>query len=586
MRNHLLRNRLFPSFSFRSCAALFLLLFLPALALGQDNPRSWKIADFTSHIDVHEDGSVDILEHISFVFLGQFHGIRRFIPVDYPGPDGSNYKLLLKVKDVTDEEGKRLDYSVSTQGHYRVIKVMLPNATDAEKKVFISYSVRNAVKFFDDYAEFYWNVTGNGWSVPIDNGAALVHLPATATGGLRANSYVGVYGSNEKGMVDIQGSDVSASTSNPLSPREGLTVDVYIPKGVLHQPSAFTRAWWFAVGNPIVFLPLLSFAVMFTIWRQWGKDPDDGTSVAPMYEPPQGITPAEAGTLVTDSVEPRDITSILVDLAVRGYLKITEIQHTNLLIFKNKDYLFQSLKEPAEWGQLAPFERTMLQSLFASGGKEVHLSDLRNRFYTAIPVLKSGVIAALKEKGMYTVDPESASMYWILGAVVIAVPVYLLSKFAHVEFFGSGWITIAGLLVSALIVFLFGRIMTAKSLLGVHTRIAVLGFQEFMNRVDADRLKRMPPDTFEKYLPYAMALGVEHRWAKAFVGIVQNPPGWYQSVDGGVFNPFLFTHSMSDMTSLANQAFTSAPRAASGSTGFGGGGFSGGGFGGGGGDAF
>ncbi len=584
MRNHLFRKHVF-----RRCAALLLFLVLPAFALGQADSPSWKIADFTSHIQVHEDGSVDVLEHISFVFFGQFHGIRRFIPVDYPGPDGSNYKLLLKVKDVTDEDGKRLDYSVSSQGHYRAIKVMLPGANDAEKKVYISYSLRNAVKFFDDYAEFYWNVTGNGWSVPIDNATALVHLPESAAGQLRAISYVGVFGSNEKGSAEIQGAEVSASASNPLSPREGLTVDVYIPKGILRQPSSFTRAWWFAEGNPILFLPLFSFAVMFCIWWRWGKDPDDGTSVAPMYEPPKNISPAEAGTLVEDSVEPRDITSILVDLAVRGYLKITEIEHSSLPIFKNKDYLFQSLKEPTEWNQLAPFERTMLENLFSATGKEVHLSDLRNRFYPAIPALKSGIIAALKEKGMYTVDPESASMYWILGAVVIAVPVYLLGKFGHVEFFSSGLWSVAGVLASALIVFLFGRVMTAKTLLGVHTKIAVLGFQEFMNRVDADRLKRMPPDTFEKYLPYAMALGVEHRWAKAFVGIVQNPPAWYQSSGGGMFNPYLFSHSMNDMTSLASQTFTSAPRAASGSTGFGGGsggGFSGGGFGGGGGDAF
>ena len=62
-----------------------------------------------------------------------------------------------------------------------------------------------------------------------------------------------------------------------------------------------------------------------------------------------------------------------------------------------------------------------------------------------------------------------------------------------------------------------------------------------MNRVDADRLKRMPPDTFEKYLPYAMALGVEHHWAQAFAGIIQNPPNWYVSPNGMTgFNPIFF----------------------------------------------
>jgi uncharacterized membrane protein len=113
-----------------------------------------------------------------------------------------------------------------------------------------------------------------------------------------------------------------------------------------------------------------------------------------------------------------------------------------------------------------------------------------------------------------------------------------------------------------------------------------------MNRVDADRLKRMPPDTFEKFLPYAMALGVEHRWAHAFQGIVQNPPTWYTGTDGYMFNPILFTNNMNYMATQASSVFVSAPRASSTGSGFGGGfgggggGFSGGGFGGGGGGAF
>ena len=137
---------------------------------------------------------------------------------------------------------------------------------------------------------------------------------------------------------------------------------------------------------------------------------------------------------------------------------------------------------------------------------------------------------------------------------------------------------------------MFAREMSAKTVKGGRTRIAVLGFQEFMNRVDADRLKRMPPDTFEKYLPYAMALGVEHQWAQAFAGIVQNPPTWYASPGGyNTFNPIFFTNSMHGMATDMHQAFVSAPRASSSGSGFGGGGgggFSGGGFGGGGGSAF
>jgi uncharacterized membrane protein len=122
-----------------------------------------------------------------------------------------------------------------------------------------------------------------------------------------------------------------------------------------------------------------------------------------------------------------------------------------------------------------------------------------------------------------------------------------------------------------------------------------LGFQEFMNRVDADRLKIMPPSTFEKVLPYAMALGVEHHWAQAFAGIVKDPPSWYVAPGGygsGMgFNPIFFSSSMHSMATDMHQTFVSAPRASSSGSGFsggggGGGGFSGGGFGGGGGSAF
>jgi uncharacterized membrane protein len=146
--------------------------------------------------------------------------------------------------------------------------------------------------------------------------------------------------------------------------------------------------------------------------------------------------------------------------------------------------------------------------------------------------------------------------------------------------------------LALLIVWLIGRQMTAKTLSGQKDYIYVLGFQEFMTRVDADRLKRMPPDTFEKCLPFAMALGVEHQWSKKFEGILQTPPQWYQGYGPGYtnFNPYLFTNSLGGMASQAHDTFVSAPRSESSGSGFssggGGGGFSGGGFGGGGGGAF
>ena len=552
--------------------------------------QSWRIADFQDTVLISEDGTALVKERISLVFIGQWHGIHRTIPIEYPGPRGTNYTLFLEVTAVTDGAGQKLKYDSKTSGGYRDLKIYIPGAVNTTRTVEISYIVRNGIRYFEDHDEFYWNVTGNDWPVPIDHAEAHVYLPKAAAGRLRAQAFTGVYGSAQRDATsEVSGADVAFETSNPLPMRGGMTVDVFVPKGILKEPSAITRAFWFLGSNPIVFLPFVTFAVMYVLWWYKGRDPDPGRSVAPMYEPPPGMSPAEAGALIDDTIHPRDITSTIVDLAVRGYIKIEETVDTTLLVFHSKDYIFHLVKPLTEWQGLAPHERVMLENIFA-GGQQTRLSSLKNRFYTTIPVIKQDIKAALKNKGMYLLDPDSANGYNV-GAVLVIVAPFLLAQFSgYKQIFNSVLLLIVCGIVSAIIWWLFAREMSAKTLQGARTRIAVLGFQEFMNRVDADRLKRMPPDTFEKYLPFAMALGVEHHWAQAFAGIIQNPPNWYVSPNGMTgFNPIFFSSSMHSMASDMNQVFVSAPRSSSSGSGFGGGGgggFSGGGFGGGGGGAF
>lgn len=567
------------------CAILLAATVPPAFA------KSWRIADFKDNITVGQDGSTLVTERINLVFIGEWHGIHRIIPIEYPGPGSTNYTLFLTVNSVTDENGVKLKYDSSTSRGYRDLKIYLPGAIDTTRTVQIEYTLRNAVRYFENHDEFYWNVTGNDWPVPIDHAEAFVTLPQTAAGSLRAQAFTGVYGSTEgEAASTVNGADVSFETTNPLPMRGGLTIDIYIPKGILKEPSGFTRALWVIESNPIIFLPLVTFGVMFLLWRYKGRDPDPGLSVAPMYEPPKDMTPAEVGALVDDSVDPRDITSTIVDLAVRGYVRIEETEDQGL-IFKSKDYILHLLKPREQWTNVVPHERVMLEHIFDSGGTATRLSSLKNRFYTAIPTIRTNVMSALKTKGMYSVDPDSANGYSIAAILLILLPFGIFQGLGYKNFFASGLLLAGSLFVSAIIWFLFARVMTAKTVRGGRTRIEVLGFQEFMNRVDADRLKRMPPDTFEKFLPYAMALGVEHHWAKAFAGIVKDPPSWYVSPTGmrGGFNPVFFSNSMHSMASDMHQVFVSAPRASSSGSGFsggGGGGFSGGGFGGGGGSAF
>ncbi|HXY03671.1 MAG TPA: DUF2207 domain-containing protein, partial [Terriglobales bacterium] len=437
-------NRNFLSLPFTSAKpylSTILLLFVLLVSASPAFGRSWRVTDFHDDISVAEDGSAAVREQIILSFIGQWHGIHRFIPVEYPGPSGTNYTLFLKVTGVTDENGAKLKYESSKSGDYRDLKIYIPDADNATRVVNIDYTVRNGTRFFEDHDEFYWNVTGNDWPVPIDHASASVTFPEPAAGSLRAQAFTGVYGSAERdASAGINGAQATFETKNPLPMRGGLTIDIYIPKGVLKEPGQFTRAMWFLGSNPIVLAPLLTFIVMFVIWGYWGRDPDPGMSVAPMYEPPTGISPAEAGTLLGDTIHPRDITSTIVDLAVRGFVKIEETKDDGL-VFHHKDYILHLLIPQQNWQGLQPHERVMLENIFG-GGSETRLSNLKNRFYTAVPVIRQDIMAELKTKGMYLVDPDSANGYSFVGILIIVAPFLLLQFLWHKDVFSSVWLLI------------------------------------------------------------------------------------------------------------------------------------------------
>ena len=575
--------RLFP----RLCI-LPLLCLLTFCHLLPAQARSFVLSGFNVEIQVLSGGDLLVTETVSPRFEGAWNGIERLIPIEYRTPQGFNYSLLLDRVTVTDEQGTPLTFESSRERHYRNFRIWIPGATDATRTFVLKYRVRNGLKFFEDHDELYWNVTGDEWDVPIEQASVRIILPPQTTG-IRAQAFTGAYGARESAAtVEIVGAGVGMIMTRALGFREGLTVVVGWDKGIVAAPTAVDQTRTFLVSNWALGIPLLVFIVMYRLWATRGRDPRL-RPITVLYEPPDRLTPAEAGTLVDESPDTRDITATVVDLAVRGYVAIKEQQAEHLFgLWSSTDYVFRRSKPPDSWKTLAKHERLLLEALFKdSTTDDVSLSSLENRFYRSLPPIQDAIFESLQKRKYYTQRPDRVKQGYLVGGIVLGV-LLTVALSALADRWGLAPLTfLAAGFVSGLIVVWFGRIMPARTQQGSRALEGVLGFEEFLTRVEADRFDRVvkTPELFEKFLPYAMALGVENNWARAFESIVMTSPTWYQGADIAQFNTRGFTSRMGDMAARTGTTMTSAPRS-SGGSGFSGGGSSGGGFGGGGGRGF
>jgi uncharacterized membrane protein YgcG len=573
----------------RLAAALAAALVAATLLAAPAASREIAIERFEADLVVSADGGLEVEETIRFRFDGAWNGIEREIPVEYRTPQGLAYRLDLQLVSIADDQGTTLRHESSRVRHYRRFRIWVPGAADAARTVVIRYRVANALRFFASHDELYWNVTGDTWEMPIGAASARVLLPDAATS-LRATAFTGPYGSRARDAdVAIDGSTVRVEMTRALDFREGLSVVVGWAPGVVRRPTALENFAGAVAANWPLVIPVFAFIGMFGLWSRIGRDPARGT-IAVRYEPPAGLTPAEAGTLLDHRMDSRDITATLVDLAVRGYLSIEETEEEKVLgIFGGgSSYRFHRRRPVAEWSALEAHEREVLEGLFAHGDREsVELARLKNNFYRHLTPMKNGVYGALERRGWYVHRPDRVRAgFMVAGGAITFLSVHaavFLSPLLGVAPLALGLATA----LSGLVVLFFGWHMPARTEAGTRALEAVLGFEEFLSRVEADSFERVArtPATFERYLPWAMAFGVEDRWIRLFDDVLTTPPGWYQSPHPGSFHMPSFGRSLGHLSQTASTAMTTSPRS-SGGSGFGGGGSSGGGFGGGGGRGF
>lgn len=542
-------------------------------------------ADFTiTSFDVaaylRTNGTIDIYEKIAVDFQQERHGIYRDIPLEYSDNFNLNYRLNVVVAAVTDHNGNAWNYELSKSGGSLRIRI-----GDADKYVLgrqfytIHYAVERGMRFFDDHDEFYWNVTGNDWGVPIEKVFMTVFYPTEVhVNNIDVVCFTGSQYSKRENCTKEFDTEKAMFSAADLGIGEGLTVSVSLPKDVVYPPSLFMNILWMLRDNFGFLLPIVLFFILFYIWWTRGRDPKRLHTIVAEFEPPENLTPAEMGTLHDESADIQDISAEIIHLAVNGHLTITEISKTSF--FGGTDYLLT--RTDKSHSVLKAHQKKLMDALFGSDETK-KISELKNHFYAKVDEIKNALYdTVVKQKKYFVSNPNALrKTYYGFGIALLVIP-----------FFTAGFFVILGridlligIIISGLLLLVFGKFMPQKTLAGSEALRKTLGFKEYIYRAERYRARFAEKENlFESYLPYAMIFGLAEKWAEEFKDIYKGQPNWYNGTDR--FNTVMFVGRLNAFASTTNYNLVSSPRSSSGSSGFGSGGFSGGGFGGGGGGSW
>jgi uncharacterized membrane protein YgcG len=557
-------------------SVLCLLLSFPARAAE-------TIPSFDVRATLSADRLLQIKESITYDFGGtEHHGIERFIPVVYDR-SGAKYRLRLSVDDAT-VDGVPVQQSVSNQGSDIRIRLGDPDEYVTGRKTYvINYSTNRAINDFpnEQEKEFYWNVTGNGWDVAIDQASFVLEGPVPAT---KVICFTGYYGSTESDCrITQEGNTIRVTATRPFEAREGLTIAVRYPASALKDIPITQTLFDLLLDNVWLALPVLVFIIMFAIWQRHGKDPKGRGTVIAHYEEPRKLPPGLLDALLQQEFSSRAVTATILDLGRRGFLKLSfegEPEKSGWFT-KAPVFTLHKLKEANE--SLLAYEKTIFDGLFEDGDEVTIESKKDGSFWKAIQTARTEAFDELKTRGLFGKNPGVVRGVWFMVAFVVGASGFFLS-----DAFGS--LFILSSVLSALIVIVFGWQMPRKTEEGAIVAEEAEGFRTFLSVTERDRLDfsdapERRPDQFARFLPAAVAFGVEEKWAKQFAGIQVQPPSYMNGNTSG-WTAASYAHAFHAFHDASVSGIYHNPSSGgSGGSGFSGGG-SGGGMGGGGGGSW
>jgi len=549
-------------------------LLIPTAVIAQE-----RVLSFDSVITLAEDGSMTVAETIRVRAEGT--NIRRGIFKDFPTRYLDRFGNRVVVKfEVLGVERDGQSEPWFTERLSNGVRLYAGDENTFLQPGNYSYTFRyrtdRQLGFFQDFDELYWNVTGNGWEFAIESASARVMLPAQVSASdISMEGYTGPFGSTGQDYtVSVFDGGASIRTTRPLARQEGLTLAVTWPKGIIEEPGTLQRFAYLLDDNLGLLLGLLTLVsiviYLFTMWSRYGRDPKAGV-VFPHYEPPHKYSPASARYISRMGYDTRTLTAAIINLAVKGHLKIHKADN---------DYVLEKLESQTP---LAAGEKQLLGTLFANSTR----IELDNKNHDRISKARSAHAKALRRDYLDIYFKKNTGLLLPCGILLILMLV-LVGVF---DYLSLVVLVLTGL--SILFMAIFAWLLRAPTPRGRLLLDKLEGFKLYLEVAEKDDLDlqhppELTPQLFEKYLPFAIALGVEQPWAESFTAVFAKlaaeqvrpyQPAWYH----GHFNSF----DPAGFTGGLGKGFTSAISSASSppgsSSGAGGGGFSGGGGGGGGG---
>ena len=562
--------------------------FMPLPARAQDGPE--RILAYDSVVVVSADGSLDITERITVHAEGVNirRGIYRDFPTRYKDRHGNRVVAGLQVVGVS-RDGKPEPWFTESLGNGVRINTgnddFLP--VPADHTFELHFRTTRQLGFFEDHDELYWNAIGTGWDFPIERGSVEVRLPeAVPASQMQALGFTGAQGATGSDLAAgiVAPGIVRWNLTGPLPPREGMTIVLMFPKGMVVAPSQEQRMRWFFKDNIGVLVALLGLLLTagycLQRWLAIGRDPRAGVIIA-RYEPPAGHSPGGLRYMVRKMHDARCFSADLLAMAVEGCVRI-----------EREDKLLRDRWTLQQLDGLPPTngspQRKLFDALFAGGRERLVLETKNASMLQKAQATHAAALRAQYQPAMFKRNGGSIAMAALIAGGSLGLA-FVLSG-------GGGLpiIVVCALVLVAMLI-MFAVLIGAPTPAGRKLLDEIAGLKLYLGVAEKDELARLggpgtpPPmdaDRYQRLLPYAVALDVEDAWTDKFTAAV----GAAAAAASTAAMPWYRGARISDMGSFASSvgsslsaqiASSSSPPGSS--SGGGGGGFSGGGGGGGGG---